>query len=137
MKKSKIVAILSSAALITGLFHKQAFGLNLLIFEIAFLSWLLFTGQFPFKGKNQITISLGFIVTSLFTVITHSVFVYIVNFIAFFAFIGILIYPEVKSVFNALWLSIVNIFASQIAFFRRAVRHPTKGPKHKKLYLEV
>ena len=128
-KKKDTIVVIVSALLITGLFHKQALGLNLLITEILLFSYLLITKQIHFKGLYPITLSFGLLITSLFTVLTHSVFSYIINFLVLFAFIGLLIYPEVKSLITTIELSFANIFGSQIQFLKELSGSKSKGQK--------
>ncbi len=115
-----------SAVLITILFYKQTLGLNLLIFELFVLIWLYLTKQFQFKGKNQITSAAGILVTAFFTVIHHSLLSYIVNFSVFFIFTGVVIAPEIRSIFNSILLSITNSGASQIKFVRQLFKERKK-----------
>ena len=128
-KKRETRVVIASALLITVLFHKQALGLNLLISEILLISWILISKQIQFKGLYPITLILGLLITSLFTVLTHSVFSYIVNFLVLFVFIGLLIYPDAKSLINTLGLSFANIFGSQIHFLKELSGSKLKGQK--------
>lgn len=128
-KKRETRVVIASALLITVLFHKQALGLNLLISEMLLISWLLISKQIQFKGLYPITLILGLLITSLFTVLTHSVFSYFVNFLVLFVFIGLLIYPDAKSLINTLGLSFANIFGSQIQFLKELSGSKLKGQK--------
>ena len=118
-KRKSIFLILLSAFIFTLLFHKQALGLNLLLFEIAFFIWVISSKQFYFIGKNQITSGIGFLFTSLSTVITHSSLSYIINFLTLIVFIGILNYPEARSLVNSFGLSINSFFKSQGQFLKQ------------------
>jgi hypothetical protein len=64
----------------------------------------------------MITATAGFLVTALFTIITFSAFIYLMNYLALVIFIGMLIHPEAKSFINAVKLSLVNMLASQKRF---------------------
>jgi len=118
LAKKGILAVLASAAIITALFYHQSLGLNLLFFETLLFSWLLFTKQFQFKGLNNITLGLGLILTLVFTIITHSIFSYIIHFIVVIIFIGLLIYPEAKSLLGSFAISFLNIFSAQGRFLK-------------------
>lgn len=117
-KKRDTTVVIFSALLITVLFHKQALGLNLLIFETYLFLWMFMTKQMRFSGLNRITLSLGLLITALFTVLTHSLFSYIINFLVLFVFVGLLIYPDAKSLITAVGLSLANIFKSQTRFIK-------------------
>jgi hypothetical protein len=114
-KKEKILVFVS-AVLLTGLFHRHSPGLNLVIFETVFIIWLLVSKQFYFNSHYLIVTGLGLLITSLFTLITHSFFVYIIHFLVLFVFIGLLIYPKTKSLIYSFGFSASNILRSQIQF---------------------
>ncbi len=117
-RKSKNQIIIISTILFTILFHRQNIGLNLLIFESFIITWFYFTKQFRLIGKNQITITVGLVITMLSTVFTFSMFAYIINFLMLFLFIGLIIYSNAKSVINIFKLSLSNIINSQIQFIK-------------------
>jgi len=128
-KKRDVLSVIISAVIFTLLFHKQSLGLNLLFFETAFLIWLLFTKQIKRKNKTLLTFGTGLLLSAFITVFTHSVFAYVINFLWFFTFIGILIYPNVKSILNAIGLAFVSIFNSQIIFLNELFGIKFKGQK--------
>ncbi len=127
-EKSTLVAIVS-ALMITVLFYKQTLGLNLLIAEAVLFLWLIISKQFLFKGLYPITLSLGLLASSLFTVFTHSTFSYTINFFVLFVFVGLMIYPNTKSLISAIKLSFVNIIDSQIQFLKNILGAKFKGRK--------
>jgi len=117
MKFNKtVLVVFLSAFLLTGLFYKQYFGLNVLLFDVLFLFWLIGTKQVSWKHQNEIIASSGFFLTALFTVLTHSTFSYFMHFLAISMFIGVLNYPKVRSLVNAALISIVALFQSQGIF---------------------
>lgn len=114
MKFNKtVLVVFLSAFLLTGLFYKQYFGLNVLLFDVLFLIWLIGSKQLSWKNRNEIIASSGFFLTAMFTVITHSTFSYLMHFFAIALFIGVLNYPKVRSLFNAGIISLVALFESQ------------------------
>jgi hypothetical protein len=115
--KRNLLAVFISAVLGTIMFHKQSLGLNVLVFEVATFVYLLATGQFSFKGKNQVTVGVALLVTAFATVFTHSKYSMWVNLLAFFAFIGVVIYPQAKSLTTALGLAGANVARAQQRFF--------------------
>lgn len=126
-RKIDFSIVFLSAMIITILFHRKALGLNLFLFEIILFLWFYISRQFRFRGIIQITCGFALLITSLFTVLTHSLFSYIINFLALFIFIGILIYPEVKSILSSMGLSFINFFNAQIQFFKELTSVTIKG----------
>ncbi|RYM34662.1 DUF4173 domain-containing protein [Brumimicrobium glaciale] len=127
--KRDILAVILFSILFTFLFHQKALGLNLLIAEVVLISWLVFSKQFQFKGLYPISVGIGFVITSLATIFTHSLFSYILHFIVFFIFIGLIIYPQTKSLLNSVGQAFSNIFESQGQFFRKLTSSRIKGRK--------
>lgn len=117
-RSNETFVVVVFSIVLTGLFHKQVLGLNLFIAEFIFLLWLVITKQFQWRGHYAMTLGLGVLLTSVATVITHSVFSYFLNFIVLFVFIGFLIYPQTKSLLNAFGQSFSNISQAQIQFFK-------------------
>ncbi len=107
------------AILSTVLFYNHVFGLNLLIFQLAMLLWFLFTKQVYFKTKTQIITGIGVLLTSFFTVFTHSIFSYFINFLAWFIFIGVLNFPQTKSLISSFLISTISLFKSQEVFISK------------------
>ena len=128
MKKiTPVSAVLLFAILFTVLFHRQALGLNLFIYEGLFFCWLIISGQFKFKGLYPITIGLGFIISSAVTVIIHSTFSFMIHFLILFVFVGVLIYPAAKSLITSLGLSFTNLYRSQEKFIMAIASSKLKG----------
>ena len=126
-KKRDILIVIFSTIIFTFLFHREDLGLNLFIFETIFFAWLLYSKRLQFKTRNQITVALAFITTSIATVVTHSVFSYFINYLVMVVFVGLLIYPQVKSLLNAFRISIISFFKSQIFFFESLLSTKVKG----------
>ncbi len=128
-KKIIFSSIALSSILITALFHRQALGLNIVIFELLFLLYLVFDKQIKFNSKNILIYGFVLMTSSVFTIITHSVFSYIMHFLALIVFIGILIYPEAKSLISSIGLSISAIIDSQTKFISELSSKDIKGKK--------
>lgn len=131
LKKRELPTIIIFAAIITALFHKQALGLNLLIITLSFLAFFKLAKQLKFESKNQIISIVGLILSSFFTVITHSPFSYILYFISLFIFAGLLIYPEAKTIVSSIILSWSNLMNSQVDFI---IGLTESGRRSKKIY---
>lgn len=104
------------AVIFTLLFHDQYLGLNLLIIETAALLWLAFTKQLDFRNRNHLIFGSGFFITALAVVFVFSDYAVVMNFLALFIFVGVLIYPQARSLVTSVKLSFFNIFYSQIRF---------------------
>ncbi len=116
--KQHLAIVLLSAIIITALFHNQSPGLNVLIYETCLFIWLAVSTSFRFTGLNRIVCSIGVLSTALFSVLTNSPFSIFLNLLSGFIFVGILIYPEAKSLLHTFGLSASNILSSQLRFVR-------------------
>lgn len=125
--KNLLPVVFLFAILFSILFYKQALGLNLLIFEVSFVIFLFLTKQVKLSSKLQMVCCTGFIVTAVFTVLTHSTFSYIIHFMTLLVCVGILSYPYAKSIISIFFISIISIFQSQIEFFRNITNSKVKG----------
>jgi len=119
-KKSTLFVALP--LIFTALFYNQSLGLNLFIFETLILTALLVRNDICLKSKNTVTVFLGTFLTAAFVVLNYSWPAILVNFLSFYMLIGILIYPETRSLINAFRLSNFNIFRSQIRFLKELHR---------------
>jgi hypothetical protein len=115
-KKWEIPIVLAGATLITVLFHKQHLGLNLFLLESGLLAWLVISEPSKFRHGYLLPCGIGLLISSVFTILTHSIFCYIIHFLALFLFVGILIYPQAKSLINTMGLSFSNSVKSQVRF---------------------
>lgn len=128
IKNSPPVVFLS-ALVLTFLFYKQGIGLNLLLFEVLFIGWLLFSKQLTLNSKlKKITLA-GMLLTGIFTVITYSIYVYVVHFLALFLFIGVLNFEAVKSLFNSFGTSCISFVTSQFVFAQQFFGRSKSGIK--------
>jgi hypothetical protein len=128
MKKNyNLLAVFILAVIFTVLFYKKGIGLNIFIFESVLILWLLITKQICIHYKNIFLYGSGLIITSLFTFLTFSLYSFIINFLVLFVFVGVLIYPQAKSVLCSFSLSFRNLFCSQVKFVNELSRLNIKG----------
>ena len=125
--KNSLAAIFLSALLLTLLFHKQGIGLNLIFFEIIYLGWLFVSKQVTFKNKIEILCFSGFLLTGIFTVISYSLYGYIIHFLALFVFVGVLNYNKVRSLIAALGIAFLALFTTQSIFFKQVSDSKFRG----------
>jgi len=126
-KKRILLLVLLSTILFTFLFHRQSLGLNLFIFELFIFSWLILSKQFRFNGKYPITIGIGLLAGSVMYVINHSAFSLVMNILMLFIFIGVVMYPQAKSLITNIGLSFTNIYTSQAGFIKQIASSNLKG----------
>lgn len=69
------------------------------------------------------------LLTGIFTVITYSIYVYVVHFLAGFLFVGVLNFEAIKSLFSGFGASFISFFTSQIAFGQRFFGRSAGGIK--------
>jgi len=128
-KKNQFGVVILSAVIITFLFHRQPPGLNVFIYEMLLIIWLIITKQINISGKIPIISITGLGSTAIFTVVTNSTFSLFINFVALFVFIGMLIYPKAKSLITATGLSYINFLKSQILFINEISGSKYRGQK--------
>lgn len=119
LAKWTLPAVLGSSVIFVALFHRQSLGINLPIFELLVLAVLIAARQVDLRRLNRTVITLGFLLTGMFTVITHSTFVYVMHFISIFLFMGMLVAPQLRSLLTGLVLGILNLFGAQVSFVER------------------
>jgi hypothetical protein len=115
-----------SAILITLLFYNQFNGLNVLIFESLIVLYFWLSNRIS-QNRLSVFSTIAFMSSSIFTIITYSDFVYVMNVIAFFLFIGVHLYVEAKSIVSSLGLALVNVFESQKIFFKSILNSKFHG----------
>ncbi len=131
--KIKIIITFLCSLTLTLLFHKKALGINLFIAEISLLIFLIKSKQFKLQSFNTILVFFGVLITSIVSIIIHSILSYLINFLSLFILIGVLIYPEIKSLLNSISLSFYNLLNSQINFINTLLSSNTNGLKIRKL----
>ena len=126
-RKASILNTIVGALFFTLLFYKQATGLNLVIFELTYVAALIAMRQLDLRNKNMVITVSGLLITAVFTVITHSVYGYVIHYLTFAVFVGMLIYPQAMSLITATGLSFMNIGGSQLQFFSELAGLRFKG----------
>jgi Domain of unknown function (DUF4173) len=127
MNKYALPLVFISAIVFTLLFYNNTLGLNLLIYEVIVFALLFLTKQYRPGNINGYTISVLYFISAFGTVISHSLFAYVINFILFVVFIGFTAYPYARSFITSLNIAIVNILNAQTAFVRHLAQERLKG----------
>ena len=137
MTKNKIAvyAALICAVFFTLLFHRQDLGLNILLIETVFLTWLFISKSIDFRIKNNLIFGAGVLLTASAVILVYSPYVITINIISVFLFVGVLIYPQAKSALNSLLLAFCNIPASQSSFFLSLSHKDDGKPKKRKIVI--
>lgn len=121
VKMKNSLAVILFSVLFVFLLYKQSLGLNLLIFNFSILIWIIIDRKFEFVSLNQILIIGGFVLTTIFSVIIHTIYVYFINAILYFILAGIIVYPETKNLLSSIGISFGNIFISTIEFIKKLI----------------
>ncbi len=116
MTAKPITAAIVAGSAFTVLFYNQQVGLNLLLANILILLLLLLTGRLAMR-RNQLLVLSGVVATALGAVVVHSDFVVIMNFASLFLLVGLIVFPESRSVLTILRISAANILPAQKTFF--------------------
>ncbi len=128
-KKMLLPSVLLSAFLLTSLFYKQGIGLNLLIFEILFISWLFFTRQINFLNKNLTVTAIATCITAIATVVNYSTYTYWVHFICLVIFVGVLNFANARSLLTALGISFRSLFKAPQVLISQLAASKINGRK--------
>jgi len=126
-EKRKLSFTILFAVLLTALFYKQGLGINLVIAELVLVGYLLLSKQIQLKNYQSISVFGLMLISLVFTIFTHSIFIYIMHFILLGAFVGLLIYPNAKSVSTYFSLAIANVTTSQFALIESIGRSKIQG----------
>ncbi len=130
MKKMPLTILsIISALFITFLFHNHPLGLNLVLFELTTIVVFFIQKQINLKSFFSIGSTIVLVLSSTFTLITHSNFVYIMNYISLMLFIGVHLYPTSKSLVTSFYISIVHFIQSQKQFLTRLFNTKINGWK--------
>ncbi len=127
LSNKKLLSTILFATLFTFLFYKQGLGINLIIAEFALIIYLFSTRQITLKSWINISVLLLLISSLMFTLVVHSKFIFVMHFIALFAFVGTMIYTEAKSVVTALALAVSNIFTAQFNLVQAFANSKIRG----------
>lgn len=111
--KNTLTVVFGSAIIITALFYKQAIGLNLVFFEILLIIWLLISKQIDIKNSNHLICSIGFLTSSVCTIISYSNYGYLIHFLALFVFVGVLNFKQGRSLLTAFLIGVFSLVNAQ------------------------
>ena len=106
--------VFAFAVVLTILFYQQSIGLNLVIAEVLFSLYLFKTKALKLQKDWKTLFFIGFISTSLFTILIYTSLVYVVHVVFLLCFIGSLALPKT----NFIPYALANYFYSTFKSFK-------------------
>jgi len=113
-----MVAAVLLAIAFTVLFLRKEQGINLIIYEAILIAVMVYFKRISLKNTQSLIAFVAFAITALFTVLTHSQFVYTMHFISASIFAGTIALPNLRSYFTAIEQACVSTFQSQALFVK-------------------
>lgn len=135
--KNSRTILITSAVIFGLLFHNNALGINLVIYELILLAWLFFTKQLAFKTPLERLIVVAQVFTLFTTVWHHSIWSYVIHFTISFFLVGIMISPTLRSLTNVLGMGISNAFMCFHEVFKQDETPPTKTTSRRTYRLKL
>ena len=127
--KSSPTIVFITATIITLLFYKQGIGFNLFLFDVLLFVSLLYTKHLNLKNNLQLITALGYIVTSICTVVSYSVYGYVIHFLALFLFVGTLNFEKARSMVSISGSAFYSLITAPIKFLRTIFNTGIKDKK--------
>ena len=117
MTKLPILPLSLIGSIIFALFFfRQGLGLNMLLFQVLFLGWLLFASKPDWKQPNITRYGLAWLISSLAVVVVHSRLAMAMNMLTLLMFVGALNYPHARSIFTTIGISLRSFYGAQVHF---------------------
>lgn len=118
MKKSLYaLLILGGSLLFTLFFYNTYIGLNLALFELVCIAGLLAIKRLPLKHSKVAIVLAGTFLTAVFFVINYSGFTVFINILSFGLLIGVVAFPEARSLLTSAATGMANLVKAQGQFF--------------------
>lgn len=115
--KHNLTTVFSIAIVLTLLFHRSSWGLNLSIFQLALVLFLYLSGRLKLSGSLIKILTVSTLLSALAVTLVNSYLTICVNLLVFFAFLGALHFPALRSLLSALGVWLNNFVLSHAAFF--------------------
>lgn len=123
------------ALLFTLVFYNQSIGLNLLIFEISILLFLIW--QKRMTEKNQYWLAAFVLITSVFSVVNHSNWTFLIHFFLTIVWLGSLSTPELRLLPLAFTSGITSFVQAQRKGVELLVNTSKNNPKKRKKWKTI
>jgi hypothetical protein len=128
--KSSLLALAVAVLCFTVLFFKQAAGINFILFESLMVGYLAFTKQLDWKSFHTKLAALALILTAIAVVWANSTFSMVVNVLTAIVFVGVVSFPNVRSICTAFGIGLAHTQGAQKGFIDQlANMKPTDKPK--------
>lgn len=134
MKRTVLLVILL-ATIFTAIFYHQDIGLNLLIYNLLIIGFVIW--QKPEFGFMGWMITAGALVTAVFTVVHSSGFVIAMNYISLLLLGGAMVFPQARSLFTFFATAIPKFIAAPILLLRSLINEPGKTGKTGRFFLAL
>ena len=115
--KHSLTTVFSIAIVLTLLFHRSYWGLNLSIFQLTLVLFLYFSGRLKLTGSLIKILTVSTLLSAIAVTLVNSYLAICVNLLVFFAFLGALHVPALRSLLSALGVWLSNFVLSHAAFF--------------------
>lgn len=122
------------AILFAILFHMKPAGLNLLLFNAFILSVWLYFRRINFRNFHHVILSLGMLLTAVFSVLTNSGLAVFMNYLSMILLSAAAVFPETRSIIHLIGIKVLNVFYGFQEFFLRLRRVDEKPGKFPKLW---
>ncbi len=116
LRVKTIPLIFLGALLFTFLFYQKPSGLNVLVFQMLILGWLIFGQKLKVRHPNILLYGLLWIATAIGVVVANSQLSIFVNWMSLLVFIGVVNYPYARSIFTALHIALHAAWIGQARF---------------------
>ncbi|MFM9985351.1 MAG: hypothetical protein ACKVOK_08980, partial [Flavobacteriales bacterium] len=115
MSSKFILPIIGIHAIVfTLLFHQQSLALNLFLYEMFLLGFLLWRKELPYQSVLSKIMLACVVSTSIAIFLISSQWVIAINLLVMLVFLGNIIQPQVRSVLTSLGLALNSVPISQI-----------------------
>ncbi len=114
--KSSLLALAIAVLCFTVLFFKQAAGINFILFEILMVGYMAFTKQLDWKSFHTKLTAAALMLTAIAVVWANSTFSMVVNVLTAVVFVGVVSFPNVRSICTAFGIGLAHTQGAQKGF---------------------
>ncbi|MCF8297023.1 MAG: DUF4173 domain-containing protein [Saprospiraceae bacterium] len=133
MQRRISLTIILSSILFTTFFYKQNIGLNLLLFEVIVFVLLFYFKRINLNHQTSLIVFAGTLLSAFFVLINNSDISIVVNLLSFLIFIGLILYPQSRSLISSFGIGFLNLFTAQSDFVTSSNQTIDQRPRLKKI----
>ncbi len=115
--KHNLTTVFSIAIVLTFLFHRSSWGLNVTLFQLGLMLFLYFSGRLQLTGSLIKTLTLSTILSAIAVTLINSYLAICINLLVFGAFLGALHFPAMRSTMSTLGVWLTNFVLTHSEFF--------------------